>query len=71
MFMGWYHLWGWDTLHANGSESYLLMFQMNNTVIPKVVKSVQYLDFWVHFYEESSQVFWKVKCYVLFCRTQG
>lgn len=33
------------------------MFQVNNTVIPKVGKSIQYLDFWVHFYEESSQVF--------------
>lgn len=47
------------------------MFQKNNTVIPKVVKSAQYLDFWVHFYKESSQVFQKVKCYILFCWSQG
>lgn len=51
MFMGLYHLWGWTTLRADGSESKLSVFQMNSTVIPKVVESVQYLDFWVHSYE--------------------
>lgn len=33
------------------------MLQMNNNVIPNVVKSIQWLRFWVHFYEESFQVF--------------